>query len=82
MEDGYEFFGGARDMLTIFSAPDYCSQFDNKAAVLIVDKALKCSFKLLMPLKKLVLDSPQIKKFLKECNEFEDLFPLQKNNIK
>ena len=34
--DGYEFFN-ERDFVTVFSAPDYCGEFDNKAAVMIVD---------------------------------------------
>ena len=36
MEDGYQFFDG-RNVLTIFSAPNYCGSFDNLGAVLIVD---------------------------------------------
>ena len=34
--DGFEFFN-ERDFVTVFSAPDYCGEFDNKAAVMIVD---------------------------------------------
>jgi len=50
--EGYEFFCD-RDFVTVFSAPDYCGEFDNKAAVMIVDKNMKCSFKFLQPLKRL-----------------------------
>ncbi|GMT34805.1 hypothetical protein PFISCL1PPCAC_26102, partial [Pristionchus fissidentatus] len=46
VQDGYEFFAG-RKLVTIFSAPHYCGQFDNAAAVLCVDKQLKCSFEIL-----------------------------------
>ncbi|KAF8382150.1 hypothetical protein PRIPAC_71292 [Pristionchus pacificus] len=46
VQDGYEFFAG-RKLVTIFSAPHYCAQFDNAAAVLCVDKQLKCSFEIL-----------------------------------
>ena len=46
MVDGYEFFN-ERDFVTVFSAPDYCGEFDNKAAVMIVAKDLKCNFKYL-----------------------------------
>ena len=38
--DGYEFFSD-RKMITIFSAPQYCSEFDNNAAMLSVDDNLK-----------------------------------------
>merc|ERR1712187_621679 len=34
VEDGYEFFAG-RNLVTIFSAPNYCGEFDNAAAILI-----------------------------------------------
>lgn len=43
VEDGYK-FGQKRSIVTIFSAPNYCSSFDNAAAVLIVGKEMKCSF--------------------------------------
>ena len=28
VEDGYEFFAG-RELVTVFSAPNYCGEFDN-----------------------------------------------------
>jgi hypothetical protein len=43
-----EFFAGRR-LVTIFSAPSYCGEFDNAAAVLSVDADLRCSFQLLQP---------------------------------
>lgn len=43
VQDGYEFFGNRR-LVTIFSAPHYCGQFDNAAASMIVDENLVCSF--------------------------------------
>jgi serine/threonine-protein phosphatase PP1 catalytic subunit len=43
VEDGYEFFCN-RKLVTIFSAPNYCDEFDNNGAILTVDKNLKCSF--------------------------------------
>lgn len=46
VSDGYEFFAG-RKLVTIFSAPNYCNEFDNAGAMLVVDKALNCSFKVL-----------------------------------
>lgn len=42
-QDGYEFFG-KRGLVTIFSAPNYCGEFDNAGAVMNVDKNLLCSF--------------------------------------
>uniref|UniRef100_A0A1I8EBZ4 Serine/threonine-protein phosphatase n=3 Tax=Onchocercidae TaxID=6296 RepID=A0A1I8EBZ4_WUCBA len=48
VQDGYEFFG-ARKCVTIFSAPHYCGQFDNAAAVMSVDQNLLCSFQILRP---------------------------------
>ena len=44
VEDGYEFFSGRR-LVTIFSAPLYCGEFDNAAAVMTIDEKLCCSFK-------------------------------------
>mgnify|MGYP000845257367 CR=1 FL=1 len=41
MEDGYQFFAD-RKLITIFSAPCYCGEFDNNAAMLSVDENMKC----------------------------------------
>lgn len=43
VEDGYEFFG-SKTLVTIFSAPNYCGEFDNCGAMLSVDDTLLCSF--------------------------------------
>lgn len=43
VQDGYEFFNNKR-LVTIFSAPHYCGEFDNAAAMMNVDKNLTCSF--------------------------------------
>lgn len=48
VEDGYDFMFD-RKVLTLFSAPNYCGEFDNAGAMMIVDEALKCSFKILRP---------------------------------
>jgi serine/threonine-protein phosphatase PP1 catalytic subunit len=48
VDDGYEFFAN-RQLITIFSAPNYCGEFDNSAAILIVDDTLTCSLKVLRP---------------------------------
>lgn len=43
VEDGYEFFA-KRQLVTIFSAPNYCGEFDNAGAMMSVDETLMCSF--------------------------------------
>lgn len=48
MEDGYEFFAD-RQLVTIFSAPNYCGEFDNAGAMMSVDETLMCSFQILKP---------------------------------
>jgi len=52
VEDGYEFFG-KRQLITLFSAPNYCGEFDNAGAMMTVDDSLMCSFKVLRPVAKL-----------------------------
>ncbi|PSK37609.1 serine/threonine-protein phosphatase PP-Z1 [Candidozyma pseudohaemuli] len=49
VEDGYEFFND-RTLVTVFSAPNYCGEFDNWGAVMSVSDELLCSFELLDPL--------------------------------
>ncbi|GBC04312.1 hypothetical protein RclHR1_05600012 [Rhizophagus clarus] len=49
VEDGYEFFDD-RKLVTVFSAPNYCGEFDNFGAVMSVNEELLCSFELLKPL--------------------------------
>ena len=46
VEDGYEFFGN-RQLVTVFSAPNYCGEFDNNGAIMEVDEDLMCSFKVI-----------------------------------
>lgn len=48
VEDGYEFFAN-RELVTIFSAPNYCGEFDNAGALMSVDESLMCSFQILKP---------------------------------
>merc|ERR1712139_151739 len=48
VEDGYEFFA-KRQLVTLFSAPNYCGEFDNAGAMMSVDENLMCSFQILKP---------------------------------
>ena len=45
VEDGYEFFGD-KNLVTVFSAPNYMGEFDNSAAIMNIDENLMCSFKI------------------------------------
>ena len=38
VEDGFEFFAD-RQLVTIFTAPNYCGEFDNAGAIMVVDGA-------------------------------------------
>jgi serine/threonine-protein phosphatase PP1 catalytic subunit len=51
VEDGYEFFA-KRQLVTLFSAPNYCGEFDNAGALMSVDETLMCSFQILKPAEK------------------------------
>jgi len=56
VEDGYEFFA-KRQLVTVFSAPNYCGEFDNSGAMMSVDESLMCSFQILKPTEKKVAGS-------------------------
>jgi len=43
VEDGYELVGN-RQLVTLFSAPNYCGEFDNAGAMMTIDQELTCSF--------------------------------------
>ncbi|GAA5973518.1 hypothetical protein JCM8115_006503 [Rhodotorula mucilaginosa] len=58
VEDGYEFWN-ERTLVTIFSAPNYCGEFDNFGSVMSVSEDLLCAFELLKP-----LDTAQLKREL------------------
>ena len=46
VEEGYEFFGD-RELVTVFSAPNHCGEFDNAGAMMVIDENLMCSFKVI-----------------------------------
>ncbi|XP_048193758.1 serine/threonine-protein phosphatase PP1-gamma catalytic subunit-like [Perognathus longimembris pacificus] len=56
VEDGYEFFAD-RKLVTLFSAPNYCGEFDNAGTMMSVDETLICSFKILKPAEKKKLNA-------------------------
>ena len=49
VEEGYEFFAN-RQLVTVFSAPNYCGEFDNSGAMMSIDDNLICSFQILKPM--------------------------------
>jgi len=51
VEDGYEFMAN-RGIVTVFSASNYCGEFDNCGAVLKINKDLLCSFVVFKPSEK------------------------------
>lgn len=67
VEDGYEFFND-RTLVTVFSAPNYCGEFNNWGAVMSVSQELLCSFELLDP-----LDSNSLKQVMKKGKQERDL---------
>lgn len=48
VEDGYQFCHG-RKVVTLFSAPNYCGEFNNAGAFMRVEENLRCSFHILRP---------------------------------
>ncbi|XP_076043673.1 serine/threonine-protein phosphatase PP1-gamma catalytic subunit B-like [Oratosquilla oratoria] len=48
VEDGYQFFQ-KRSLVTLFSASNYCGEFDNAGAVMAVSEDLTCWFSILPP---------------------------------
>jgi serine/threonine-protein phosphatase PP1 catalytic subunit len=45
VEEGYEFFND-RKLLTVFSAPNYCGEFENFGGVLKITKDMICNMEL------------------------------------
>ncbi len=43
VKDGYEFFGN-RQLVTLWSAPNYMGEFDNASGIMWIDENLLCSF--------------------------------------
>ncbi|CAH8873455.1 unnamed protein product [Trichobilharzia szidati] len=51
VENGYEFFCNRR-LVTLFSVPNYCGEFNNTDAVMSVDEDLTCSIRIFKPFEK------------------------------
>ncbi|KAI1342721.1 Metallo-dependent phosphatase-like protein [Xylariaceae sp. FL0016] len=78
VEDGYEFFND-RVLVTVFSAPNYCGEFDNWGAVMSVSSELLCSFELLKP-----LDSSALKSHIKKGRNKRNIMlnsPVRKSTV-
>lgn len=48
VEDGYEFMAN-RHLVTLFSAANYCGEFDNAGGIMVVTEKLCCSFEIISP---------------------------------
>ncbi|KAJ9462150.1 Serine/threonine-protein phosphatase [Diplonema papillatum] len=59
VDDGYLFFG-ERELITLFSAPNYCGEFNNAGAVMSIDETLTCSFQILKPTTAVPKGNPQL----------------------
>ena len=72
VEEGYEFFA-QRGLVTVFSAPNYCGEFDNSGAFMIVNKDLLCGFKVLVAEIKLGMKPANLSdEFMKSSDDNED----------
>ena len=72
VECGYEFFA-QRKLVTVFSAPNYCGEFDNAGAFMTVDKYLLCGFKFLVPeIKQGMKPSKLSDEFMKSSNDEDE----------
>ncbi|KAH9577192.1 Calcineurin-like phosphoesterase domain [Trypanosoma melophagium] len=48
VDNGYAFFADRR-LVTIFSASNYCGEFTNSGAMMVMDETCKCSFQIFKP---------------------------------
>ena len=51
VEDGYEFLFDMR-LVTLFSAPNYCGDYDNSGAIMMINEDLVCGFHIFRPLER------------------------------
>jgi len=69
VQDGYEFFAN-RQLITVFSAPNYCGDFNNAGAILKVDDNLLCSFQTIKSITKGSFVQRPSTPFIKEKEEY------------
>lgn len=62
VEDGYEFFAD-KSLVTLFSAPNYCGEFENSGVIMNVDEKLCCSFQVLKPSDQTDINKQKISSF-------------------
>ena len=55
VDDGYEFFA-ERQLVTIFSAPNFKGEFNNSAGISIIDESLTVNMKILRPIENLKMN--------------------------
>lgn len=48
---GFEYFGDQEELVTVFSAPNYCGTRNNQAAVMVIDADGKVDFHVFDPSK-------------------------------
>ncbi len=58
VEEGYEFFANRR-LVTVFSAPNYCNEFNNAGGMMTISGDMVCSFQILKPLEVVRSTIPQ-----------------------
>jgi serine/threonine-protein phosphatase PP1 catalytic subunit len=81
VEDGYEFFA-KRQLVTIFSAPNYCGEFDNAGGVMSVDENLMCSFQILRPTTQKTLQENQSKNVSSPMSTIKTATPSKLSTVK
>lgn len=69
VEDGYQFFS-KRALLTLFSAANYCGEFDNAGAVMSVSEDLTCCFSILPVLNSIEFSNDDV--LFKLANRWEN----------
>jgi hypothetical protein len=76
VEDGYKFQAN-RQLVTIFSAPNYCGEFDNAGAILVVREDLVCSFKVMRPNSHKAKLDEEAAEFLEEQREQREIIEIR-----
>lgn len=59
VEDGYEFFA-KRQLITVFSAVNYCGEFDNAGAMMCVDAELNITLVVMKPKKRIAFSTKHV----------------------